>query len=114
MFSIAYVVLPFSDAGAPADAIRASLAPFQMGGRRENLPDEWLAFDDQTEDLRIAHETWFTFIDEGKLRRAPMDIGPTHSGVGIFGPWEDALTDTLPAGQKAGWNPPLPMYHPGY
>jgi hypothetical protein len=64
MFSIAYAILPFSDT-PPADAITASLARFQRG-RRGDLPDEWLAFHNETADLRSAHETRFTFTDHGK------------------------------------------------
>jgi hypothetical protein len=64
MFSLAYVILPFTDT-PPADAITASLARFQRGGRGD-LPDDWLAFHDETEDLRSAHETQFTFTDHGK------------------------------------------------
>ena len=64
MFSLAYVILPFADT-APADAIRASLAPFQRAGRGE-MPDEHLAFDDETASLRAAHEASFTFTDTGR------------------------------------------------
>jgi hypothetical protein len=68
MFSLAYVLLPFSDM-APADAIRASLARFQRGSRGD-LPDDWLAFRDETPWLRAAHEAKFTFTipAEGGLR----------------------------------------------
>jgi hypothetical protein len=58
MFSLAYAILPFADA-APAESIRASLAPFQRG-QRGDVPDDWLTFHDQTEALRRAHETRFT------------------------------------------------------
>ena len=54
MFAVAYVLLPFSDV-APADAIAASLAPFQRGGPGD-VPDDWLAFHDETDTLRTAHE----------------------------------------------------------
>lgn len=64
MFSLAYVILPFSDI-PPPDAIRASLARFQRG-LRGDIPDEWLAFVDETDALRQAHETRFTFTDKGK------------------------------------------------
>jgi hypothetical protein len=64
VFSLAYVILPFSDT-PPADAIRASLARFQRG-LRGDIPDEWLAFADETDALRQAHETRFTFTDKGK------------------------------------------------
>ena len=50
MFSLAYVILPFADI-VPADAIRASLARFQRGGRGE-VPDGWLTFHDETQALR--------------------------------------------------------------
>jgi len=63
MFSLAYVLLPFSGR-PPADAIRESLAPFQRGTRGD-LPDDWLTFDDETGALRTAHETCFTFTDQG-------------------------------------------------
>ena len=66
MFSLAYVMLPFSDV-LPADAIRASLGRFQRG-MRGDVPDDWLAFDDETETLRQAHETRWTFTDKGKYR----------------------------------------------
>ena len=64
MFSMAYVILPFSET-PPADAITASLARFQRGGRGD-LPDDWVAFQDETAGLRLAHETRFTFTDRGK------------------------------------------------
>ena len=64
MFSLAYAILPFSDV-PPADAIRASLSRFQRG-LRGDMPDEWLAFADETSALRQAHETRFTFTDKGK------------------------------------------------
>jgi len=63
VFSIAYVILPLSGT-APAEAIRTSLAPFQRGGRGD-VPDDWLAFDDETAALRQAHEASFTFTDKG-------------------------------------------------
>ena len=64
MFSLAYVILPFCDV-PPADAIRASLARFQRG-LRGDIPNEWLAFADETDALRQAHETRITFTDKGK------------------------------------------------
>jgi hypothetical protein len=64
VFLVAYVILPFA-ATTPADAISASLAPFQRGGPGD-LPDEWLAFEDETDWLRRAHEARFTFTDRGK------------------------------------------------
>jgi hypothetical protein len=45
VFSIAYVILPFSEP-PPADAIRVSLARFQRG-RRGDLPEGWLIFRDE-------------------------------------------------------------------
>jgi hypothetical protein len=65
VFSLAYVILPFSDA-PPADAIRASLSRFQRG-LCGDVPDEWLAFADETDALLEAHETRFTFTDKGKF-----------------------------------------------
>ena len=59
MFSLAYVILPFSEA-APADAITRSLARFRRG-ERGDVPDEWLRFADKTAEVRAAHETRFTF-----------------------------------------------------
>jgi hypothetical protein len=64
MFALAYVILPFADT-PPAEAIRAALARFQRGGPGD-VPQDWLAFDDETDDLRAAHETRFTFTDNGK------------------------------------------------
>ena len=62
MFSLVYVILPFSKQ-SPAEAIRASLARYQRGGRGD-VPEEWLTFDDDTEHVRTLHETEFT----GELR----------------------------------------------
>jgi hypothetical protein len=66
MFSVAYVILPFADI-APADAIRASLAPFQRAGPGD-MPQDQLSFDDETDDLRRAHQARFTFTDLGERR----------------------------------------------
>ncbi|MGA3400955.1 MAG: hypothetical protein ABSC95_17190 [Acetobacteraceae bacterium] len=68
MFSIAYVILPFSDT-PPADAVRASLARFQRG-RRGDLPESWLTFHDETEEFRQVYEAHhiFTEQDTGGLR----------------------------------------------
>jgi hypothetical protein len=63
MFSLAYVILPISEM-PPAAAIRASLARFQRG-RRGELPEDWLAFHDETEEIREAYEAHFTFTDNG-------------------------------------------------
>jgi hypothetical protein len=65
MFSITYLILPFAES-APADAIRESLAPFQQGGRGDDIPQDWLAFHDETNWLREIHETSFIFTDQGK------------------------------------------------
>ena len=64
MFSLAYVILPFAEC-PPAEAIQTSLAPFRRAGRGE-MPDELLAFDDETASLRRAHEALLTFTDDGK------------------------------------------------
>src|SRR5215468_2053113 len=63
MFSLAYVILAVSEA-PPADAIRASLARFQRG-QRGQLPEVWVAFHDETDEIRKAHEARFEFIDNG-------------------------------------------------
>ncbi|WP_267358818.1 MULTISPECIES: hypothetical protein [unclassified Methylobacterium] len=59
MFSLVHVILPVSEL-APAEAIRASLAPFERGGKGE-VPDDWLAFHDETDEVRALHRTEFTF-----------------------------------------------------
>ena len=59
MFALAYVLLPVT-ATPPAEAIHASLARFQRGGPGD-LPDDWLAFHDETPGLRDAHEATFDF-----------------------------------------------------
>jgi len=64
MFSLAYMILPFSEI-APADAIWASLARFQRG-LRGHIPDDWISFDDDTNELRQAYETRFTFTGNAK------------------------------------------------
>lgn len=68
MFALAYVILPFSDT-LPADAIRASLTPFQRG-QRGDLPEGWLSFHDETEALREDHEARLTIttLDRGGMR----------------------------------------------
>jgi hypothetical protein len=63
MFSLAYVILPVSDR-PPAEAIHASLAPFQRG-TRGTLPESSLAFHDETDALRAAHEAHFIFSEKG-------------------------------------------------
>jgi len=73
MFSLAYAILPFSDT-TPAEAITASLAPFQRGGRGD-LPESWLSFHDETEYLRKDYEARFTFtLEEGRGMR--IEGGP--------------------------------------
>lgn len=66
MFSLAYIILPFSNA-TPADAITASLARYRRGGRGE-VPEEWLQFHDQTAEVRSMHEATFTFTTDNGLR----------------------------------------------
>jgi hypothetical protein len=72
MFALAYVILPFSDT-SPADAIRASLAPFQRG-QRGDLPESWLSFHDETEALRQDYEAQLTITTQG-------------NGGGVEVPW---------------------------
>jgi hypothetical protein len=74
MFALADVILPFSDV-PPADAIRASLAPFQRK-QRGDVPDDWLSFHDETEFLRANLEARLTFTlqDGGSMR---IEGGPT-------------------------------------
>jgi hypothetical protein len=59
MFSVAYVILPYSQT-PPAEAVHASLARFQRGCRGD-LPDDWLTFADETAEVLEAHEARFTF-----------------------------------------------------
>jgi hypothetical protein len=61
MFGIVHVLLPVSDR-SPAEAIRASLAPFQRGGRGD-LPDGCLTFHDETEHVRALHTASRVFTD---------------------------------------------------
>jgi hypothetical protein len=84
VFSLAYVILPFSDT-APADAIRASLARFQRG-RRGELPDEWLAFHDETDELRREHEAnlVLTETDAGGLRIEGIQHGLWHADAMVL------------------------------
>ena len=74
MFSLAYVILPFSDT-LPADAIRASLAPFQRV-QRGDLPENWLSFHDETEALLEDYEARLaiTTLGNGGMR---IEGGPT-------------------------------------
>lgn len=64
MFAPAYVILPFSPT-PPAEALRLSLAPFERGGRGD-LPDDALAFHDETEHVRAVHRATYTFTQKGK------------------------------------------------
>jgi len=64
MFSVAYVILPFSEI-PPAEAIRASLAPFQRG-MRGDLPETMLAFEDETDYVRRIYQETFTFTEQEK------------------------------------------------
>lgn len=59
MFSIAYVVLPFSSCD-PADAIASSLARFQRGSRGD-IPEDWLQFHDETAGITAAHQAKYIF-----------------------------------------------------
>lgn len=91
MFSVVYVILPFS-AQPPAEAIRASLAPFGRGTRGD-LPDDRLAFHDETDHVRRLHETPFVFTDQGSggllveggdtwhLRTGAVRAGMARSGT---------------------------------
>lgn len=76
MFSLAYVILPFSET-APADAITRSLARFRRG-ERGDVPDEWLQFVDETAEVRATHETRFTFT------RGPGRSLRTEGGVNFL------------------------------
>ncbi len=80
MFDVAYVVLPFADS-PPADAIRASLAPFQRGGRGE-VPDGLprLPRRDGGAAMRCVHAARLTFTDQGKggLRVENDDQAPWY------------------------------------
>ena len=64
MFSIVHVLLPVSDR-SPAEAIRASLEPFERGGRGD-LPDAWLRFQDETDHVRALHVADWVFAEQGK------------------------------------------------
>lgn len=104
MFSIAYVILPFSDT-PPADAVRASLARFQRG-RRGDLPESWLTFHDETEEFRQVHEAQhiFTEQDQGGLRIEGnidtswfIDTGTVRSEMRLSGlrQWSVRFADTM-------------------
>ena len=86
MFASVYVILPLSDL-APAEAIRASLAPFQRGSKGD-VPDEWLAFHDETAEVRAVHLTEFVFTrEEGRgtlIKGEPhwhLDIGAINAEI---------------------------------
>jgi hypothetical protein len=66
MFSLAYVILPFSET-PPAEAIRHSLTRFQRGGRGD-VPEDWLAFHDETSGVRRLHRASFVFTLGNGLR----------------------------------------------
>jgi hypothetical protein len=59
MFSVAYVVLPFSSCN-PADAIANSLARFERSSRGD-IPEDWLQFHDETSRIREAHRAQYIF-----------------------------------------------------
>lgn len=65
MFSLAYVMLPFSDT-PPAQAIAASLARFQRGGRGD-VPEDWVRFHDTTAEVRALHEATFAYTRDRGL-----------------------------------------------
>ncbi len=104
MFSVAYVILPFSDT-PPADAIQASLARFQRG-RRGDLPESWLTFHDETEEFRQVYEAHhiFTEQDKGGLRIEGnidsswfIDTGNVRSEMRLSGlrQWRVRFADTM-------------------
>ena len=81
MFSLAYVLLPFDDQ-SPAEAIAASLARFERG-RRGDVPDDWLAFHDETAHVEELHQTRFTFTKGEACERkaATLELGRSrHPG----------------------------------
>ncbi|TXN03744.1 hypothetical protein FV222_08225 [Methylobacterium sp. WL103] len=103
MFASVYVILPVSDL-APAEAIRASLAPFQRGGKGD-VPDDWLAFHDETAEVRTIHLTEFIFTrEEGRGTRIEgephwhLDIGAINDEMARRGlqRWQVRFTDFEP------------------
>ena len=62
MFAAVYVLLPMSDA-PPAEAIRASVACFDRGGRGD-VPDDWLGFHDETDHVRTLYGAPLVFTRE--------------------------------------------------
>jgi hypothetical protein len=105
MFSIAYVILPFSDT-PPADAIRAWLARYQRG-RRGDVPESWLTFHDETAEFRQVYEAHhiFTEQDKGGLRIEGniigsswfIDTGYVRSEMRLSGrrQWNVRFADTM-------------------
>ena len=103
MFSSVYVILPVSNL-APAKAIRTSLAPFQRGGKGD-VPDDWLAFHDETEELRAAYRAEFVFTrEEGRGTRIQgepywhLDIGAINAEMVRRGlhRWQMRFADVEP------------------
>ncbi|MCJ2021868.1 hypothetical protein MKK84_31415 [Methylobacterium sp. E-065] len=103
MFSLVHVILPVSEL-APAEAIRASLAPFQRGGKGD-VPDEWLAFHDETDEVRALHRTAFTFTrEEGRGTRIEgepyghLDVGAINAEMARRGlrRWQVRFADAEP------------------
>ncbi|MCJ2044032.1 hypothetical protein MKK58_05725 [Methylobacterium sp. J-078] len=103
MFASVYVILPVMDL-APAEAIRASLAPFQRGGKGD-VPDKWLAFHDETAEVRTIHLTKFVFTrEEGRgtlIEGEPhwhLDIGAINAEMARRGlhRWRVRFADVEP------------------
>lgn len=101
MFSLAYVLLPFADA-PPGEAIAASLARFRRG-RRGDVPDDWLAFHDETAEVKEAHRTRFTFTRSTGLRTEGgdgwiLDIGSIMEEITARGSdrWTVRFADVEP------------------
>lgn len=117
MVSLAYVILPVTGT-PPGEAIRAWLAPFQRGGRGD-LPETRLAFHDETDELRQAHEAHFTFIvlEKGGLQieggadvfhldmqQVRDEMKRLGHGAGLCGSrtrWISRLSST---GSSGGWS----------
>src|ERR1700678_1989843 len=81
MFALPCVILPFS-ATLPADAIRASLAPFQRG-QRGDLPESWLSFGDETEAFLEDYEAQLTITMLGDGGTMLGDGGTTQGDGGM-------------------------------
>lgn len=71
MFSLAYILLPFSDT-PPADAIADALSRFRMGSRGD-VPEEWLQFDDDTAHIEELYRADITFTKRDGLRTEGAD-----------------------------------------